>query len=70
MSLHNNGRPKDLAQYTLATLPTAADHLGSLVFVTDANGGQGAVAVSRQAGGSPAGEVAGWYDVATYAVVA
>jgi len=70
MALLNNGRPAGLVSYTLATLPVAADHVGSLVFVSDANSGVGAVAVSRQAGGSPAGESADWYDIATYAVVA
>jgi len=70
MALLNNGRPAQLVSYTLATLPVAADYLGNLVFVSDANGGLGAVAVARQAAGSPAGEAADWYDIATYAVVA
>ena len=70
MSLHNNGRPADLAQYTLATLPTAADHVGSLAYVTDANGGLGAVAVARYTSGSPIGEAAEWVDLVDYTVIA
>ena len=76
MALLNNGRPAELVAYTLATLPDPADHVGSLVFVTDANSGLGAVAVARfENAGSPAGEGVGsplatWDDIATYAVVA
>jgi len=71
MALLTNGRPAPLAQYTLATLPTALSHVGSLIFVTDANSGLGAVAVSVYvAGGSPLTEAAQWVDVVDYTVVA
>lgn len=70
MALLNNGRPAELVAYTLATLPTAADHVGSLIYVSDANSGQGAVAVARYTSGSPIGEAAEWADVATYSAVA
>lgn len=71
MSLHNNGRPADLVQYTLATLPAAADHIGSLAYVTDATSGSytGAVVVAKGEAGSPVGNAV-WIDVSTNAVVA
>jgi len=70
MALLNNGRPAELVSYTLATLPAAALHVGSLVYVSDANGGLGAVAVARYTSGSPIGEAAEWVDVVDYTVVA
>lgn len=72
MSLHNNGRPADLVQYTLATLPDAADHVGSMAYVTDATSGSytGAVVVAKGTeAGSPLG-TAVWVDLSTGAEVA
>jgi len=69
MSLHNNGRPADLVTYTLATLPDpVTTGAGRMIYVSDANSGVGAVAVTTLSG-SPSTEPA-WVDVATYAAVA
>ena len=71
MALHTNGRRVDLVQYTLATLPSAADYeLGSLIYVTDANSGVGGVAVLiALAAGSPTAEGT-WCDLVDYTVIA
>ena len=69
MALLNNGRPAELVQYTLATLPMSTDYVGSLIFVTDASSGVGAVCVGVAAG-SPLGESVSWIDLVTNIAVA
>ena len=68
MALLNNGRPAELVQLTLATLPTSVTNIGHLIYVTDANGGAGAVAYGAGAG-SPVGEAITWIDITTGAAV-